>query len=224
MWDPPEPGIKPVSPALAGRFLTTGPPGMSLEYEVKNKCIRLLKQDSKTHFGIRLRSHVWLFCVLGTHSARPRVCLHVTFQADWNQRKPTFVGQSRDWICSGASQSLCLFSLWKSKSEIAQSCPTVCDHIDCSLPGSSMHGVFQASVLEWAATSFSRGSSQPRGRTRVSRIVGRRFTIWATTEAPSLWKILNKYFRLMKIVMFTFTSSLRHCDPIKWLVFRLRIN
>ena len=47
----------------------------------------------------------------------------------------------------------------------------------CSLPGSSVHGVFQASVLEWVAIPFSRGSSQPRDRTRVCCIVGRRFTV-----------------------------------------------
>ena len=50
----------------------------------------------------------------------------------------------------------------KSVSEVAQSCPTLSDPMDCSLPGSSVHGVFQARVLEWGAISFSRGSSQPR--------------------------------------------------------------
>ena len=54
--------------------------------------------------------------------------------------------------------------------------------MDCSLPGSYIHGIFQERVLEWVAISFSRGSSQPRDRTRVSCIVGRRFTIWATKE------------------------------------------
>ena len=68
-----------------------------------------------------------------------------------------------------------LFS--NSESEAAQSCPTLCDHIDCSLPGSSVHEIFQARVLEWVAISFSRGSSQPRGRTQVSCIASRRFTI-----------------------------------------------
>ena len=48
-----------------------------------------------------------------------------------------------------------------------------------SLPGSSVHGIFQAIVLEWIAISFSRGYSQPRYQTQVSRIVDRRFTIWA---------------------------------------------
>ena len=52
--------------------------------------------------------------------------------------------------------------------------------MDCSLPGSSVHGIFQAIVVEWIAISFSRGSSRPRVRTRVSCIVDRCFTVWAT--------------------------------------------
>ena len=47
----------------------------------------------------------------------------------------------------------------KSESEVAQSCPTLCDPVDCSLPGSSVHGIFQARVLEWGAIAFSRGSN-----------------------------------------------------------------
>ena len=43
----------------------------------------------------------------------------------------------------------------KSESEVAQSCPTLCDPMDCSLPGSSIHGIFQARVLEWGAIAFS---------------------------------------------------------------------
>ena len=49
-------------------------------------------------------------------------------------------------------------------SEVAQFCPTLGDPVDCSLPGSSIHGIFQARVLEWVAISVSRGSSQqPKG-------------------------------------------------------------
>ena len=69
------------------------------------------------------------------------------------------------------------------KSEIS-----LCDPMDCSLPGFSIHGTFQARVLEWAAISFSRGYSQARDRTQISCIAGRCFTIWATGEAPSLQK------------------------------------
>ena len=53
--------------------------------------------------------------------------------------------------------------------------PTLCDPMDCSLSGFSVHGIFQARVLEWIAISFSRGSSRPRNRTWVSHITGRRF-------------------------------------------------
>ena len=68
----------------------------------------------------------------------------------------------------------------------AQSCPTLCDPVDCSPPGSSVHGILQARILEWVAISFSMGSSQPRDWTRVSRIAGRRFILWATRELISL--------------------------------------
>ena len=48
----------------------------------------------------------------------------------------------------------------KSESEVAQSCPTLCDPMDCSLPGSSIHGIFQARVLEWVAVAFSSSLSR----------------------------------------------------------------
>ena len=59
---------------------------------------------------------------------------------------------------------------------VTQSCPTLCDPMDCSPPGSSVHEIFQARILEWLAISFSRGSSQPRGGTRVTCTAGRFFT------------------------------------------------
>ena len=48
----------------------------------------------------------------------------------------------------------------KSESEVTQSCPTLSDPMDCSLPGSSIHGLFQARVLEWGAIAFSVSASQ----------------------------------------------------------------
>ena len=55
--------------------------------------------------------------------------------------------------------------------------------MDCSLPGSSIHGILQARILERVAISFSRGSFRPRDGTWVSHIAGRRFNLWATREA-----------------------------------------
>ena len=69
-------------------------------------------------------------------------------------------------------------------SEVAQSCPTLCDPMDYSPPGSSIHRIFQGRVLEGVVISFSRGSSRPRDWTQVSRIAGRHFTVWATREVP----------------------------------------
>ena len=63
-----------------------------------------------------------------------------------------------------------LESLTVKESKVVQSCPTLYDPMDCSLPGSSVHGIFQARILEWVAISFSRGSSRPRDHTWVSRI------------------------------------------------------
>ena len=82
---------------------------------------------------------------------------------------------------------------------VAQSCRTLCAPMDCSLPGSSVRGIVPARVLDWVAISFSRGSSQPRDRTRVSHIVGRRFTIWATREVLSLLVNLltNEYLSIL---------------------------
>ena len=72
---------------------------------------------------------------------------------------------------------------------IAQSCPTLCDPMDYSSSGSSVHGILQARMLEWIAIPFSRGSSQPRDWIQVSCIIVRFFTIWATREAhTSNWK------------------------------------
>ena len=69
------------------------------------------------------------------------------------------------------------------KALVAQSCPTLCDPMDCSPPGSPVCGIFQARIQEWVAIPFSRGSSQPRDGAQVSWIAGRFFTIWATRKA-----------------------------------------
>ena len=84
--------------------------------------------------------------------------------------------------------------------EVAQSCPTLCDPMDCSPAGSSVHGIFQAWILEWVAVSFSRGSSWPRDRTQVSRIVGRSFTVWATREA--LCRVKDSVISLWLLLLF----------------------
>ena len=65
---------------------------------------------------------------------------------------------------------------------VAQSYLTLCNPVDWMLPGSSVHGILQARILEWVATPSSRGSSQPRNGTHVSCAADRFFTSWATRE------------------------------------------
>ena len=83
------------------------------------------------------------------------------------------------FIEAGLTSKMVISNL-KSESKIARSCPILCDPMDCSLPGFSIHGISQAWVPEWVAFSFSRGSSWPRDQTQVSGIAGRCFTLWAT--------------------------------------------
>ena len=66
---------------------------------------------------------------------------------------------------------------------VARSCPTLCNPMDCSPPGSSVHGISQARILEWVASFFSRGSSWPRDRTWVSWAAGKLFAVWVTRGA-----------------------------------------
>ena len=66
---------------------------------------------------------------------------------------------------------------------VTQSCPILCDPMDCSLPGSSVHGILQARIMDWVAMLSSRGSSQPSSWIQVSCIASGFFTDWATREA-----------------------------------------
>ena len=73
--------------------------------------------------------------------------------------------------------------------------------MDCSPPGSSVHGILQARILEWVAISFSRGSSQPRDQTQISCTAGRFLTIWATREAFICKVLINSGERLWGIYL-----------------------
>ena len=76
---------------------------------------------------------------------------------------------------------LAILSLFYSEVKFAQSCLTLCDPMDCTV-----HGILLARILEWVFP-FSRGPSQPRDWTQVSRIADGFFTSWATREAEEYW-------------------------------------
>ena len=104
-----------------------------------------------------------------------------TLQADSLQSEPS----GKPILGIGDSTSARVLAVAKNRNLcvlVTQSCPTLCDSVDCSPPGSSVHGILQARILEWVAISYSRGSSWPRNQTWVSCISGRFFTIWAESQ------------------------------------------
>ena len=116
--------------------------------------------------------------------------------------------QKKEVVCNTRDMMLYIFTLWKCNScrilihsfecenvkvLVAQSCPTLCDPMDCSSPDSFVYGILQARMQEWVAILFSRGSSWCKDQTQVSWIAGRFFTIWATRKSlliPSCLQIL----------------------------------
>ena len=92
--------------------------------------------------------------------------------------------------------SLCLLA--------AQSCLTLCDPVDCSPPGSSIHGILQARTLRWAAVSFSRGSFWSRNRIHVFCTGRWVFYCWATREAliiPNISTYWSKQYEVVTVIL-----------------------
>ena len=87
-----------------------------------------------------------------------------------------FVYDVRQWLFHPVVCVVCL---------VTQSCQTLCDPVDYSPLGSSVHGILQARILEWVAMPSSKGSSQPKDWTQVSHIAGGFFTVWAIREAQA---------------------------------------
>ena len=84
-----------------------------------------------------------------------------------------FQGGVREVVCRGA-----------------QLCYTLCDPMDCSLPGSSVHGILQARILEWVAISSSRGSSQPRDRTSLMSPASQADALLLVPPGSPVWRCL----------------------------------
>ena len=126
---------------------------------------------------------------------------------DWNKY---LVRLQKSMQEHGPFNKYCLIYKF-TKVKVTQSCLTLCDSMDCSLPGSSVHGISQASIPEWVAISFSRGFSEPRDQTQVFCILGWFFTAWAIREA---WILKNKC-----CLVLTVTYKLRtYFQLILWLI------
>ena len=113
----------------------------------------ILTLNTGSHFKNRFLSCHCCYCY---HCCWVASVVSNSVRPHW--RKPTRL--PRPWDSPGKNTGVgCHFLLQcvkvKSESEVAQSCPTLSDPMDCSLPGSSIHGIFQARVLEWGAIAFS---------------------------------------------------------------------
>ena len=126
-----------------------------------------------------------------------------------------FIPSSLVWLMITAHPILYHFSFlppfplkW-SQVLVSQSCLTLCDPRHYSPQGSSVHGILQARILEWAAISFSRGSFQSRDQTRVSHTAGRFFTVWATREV-NLFHCLSFIYLSTYLCIRSFPSTCFH--------------
>ena len=152
--DLPNPGIEPRSPALQVDSLPAEPPG-----KPKNTAVRILNLLQRI-FPTQELNYSLLHC--------RRILYQLSYQGSPVHRvRPEILPLS----------SIPPFLSHCTYSEVAQSCLTLCNPVDCSLPGSSIYGILWARILEWVATSFSRGSSRTRVQTRVSCIGGRHFSL-----------------------------------------------
>ena len=95
-------------------------------------------------------------------------------------------------------------------SSVAQSCPTLCNLMNCSLPGSSIYGIFLAKIWEWVAISSSRGSSWPRDQTPVSCVTctGRQVLYhWTTTLKSTTFQLKKKYTLIYCLLFCSYTVT-----------------
>ena len=167
-----------ISPALTGRFFTTGATWEQAVVQPKvsqNGLVVMELWNSRASYPDSDHFSLSFFC----YQARP-LLLHLFSKYYWMP----ITHQALFWV----------LGMFEWESEVAQLCPTLCDPMDCSLSGSSVHRIFQAIVLEWVAISFYRGSSWPRDWTQISLVVDRRFTVWAIREV--LRYVYQVYFDL----------------------------
>ena len=170
---------------LKRRDITLPTKSVQSKGKVTRSCLALCNPMGHTVHGIlQARILEWVTVPFSRGSSQPRDQTQIShiagrFLTSWATRE-ALNKSSLNFLM------LCL---------VIQSCPTLCDPMDCSLPGSSVHGVLQARILEWVAMPSSRGSSQPKDWTQVSCIKGRFFIIWATRESSShvwMWELAHK--------------------------------
>ena len=138
------------------------------------------KTNKQTQMFLNLQKHpsstvAWCHIWLSQCSVLPHYLLGLgLFQ-------PESISLTREGVLGGSSRGQLLSAYVHAK---LLQCPTLCNPMDCSLPGSSVHGILQARILEYISISFSRGSSGPKDQTRVSCIGRGFFTIEPPGKPP----------------------------------------
>ena len=132
--------------------------------------------------------YTWCYITLKTWNSKK----YYKFQIILYKGKKKIHLSYQVWLFNNFILSLLLMKV-KVKVLVSQSCPTLCDPMNCSLPGFPVHGILLARALEWVAVTFSRGSSWPRDQFWVSCIAGRFFTIKAIREVKIHCIFLSKY-------------------------------
>ena len=112
------------------------------------------------------------------------------------------------------------------RDEVTQSCPTLCNSVDCRPPSYPVHGILQARILQWIVISFFRGSSQPKDRTQISYIASKFFTIWPTKEDLKCLKKRSEWLHLSlpcppgklftPFFVFACLNSYKDCLGFRW--------
>ena len=105
-------------------------------------------------FPVQVRNIGIAFTIMLCYAKTPQSCLTLCDPIDGSHQAPPSLGFSRQEYCSGLPFPSPMHES-DSESEVSLSCPTLSNPMDCSLPGSSIHGIFQAKVLEWGAITFS---------------------------------------------------------------------
>ena len=111
---------------------------------------------------------------------------------------------------------------WAVLCLVAQSCPTLCDPMDCSLPGFSVDRILQARILERVAMPSFRGASQPRNWTQVSCIAGGFFISWTTRETP-MWVYLCRIYAYVLYKVQEQIKLLSFSRAVSWFI-KLKIK
>ena len=123
-------------------------------------------------------------------------------------------GWGRGALCESLDHTTNALPTYNTYCLVAKSCLTLCDPMDCSRPGSPVHGILQARILKWVAMSFSRGSSWPRDQTWISCFAGGSFTVRATATLT-----LQGIFARKHICLFGKYQGLIHFKTRKILLF-----